>query len=133
MVCTDEQLLGRHGGGYCCRVRDVCARLSLVRRSFGLSVDCPVTGTGIPEPFMLALPPEEGVARRLSLTLESMGTSPPGVPPSAPRPARFNLVGARSLPPRPLRVISANIHIHTAARAPRPTSKLYTKMLTDAN
>lgn len=73
-------------------------------RNFALSAVAPLTGTGIPEPFMLILPPEEGVASLLSLTL--LSTAPSGTPPSAPRIDRLRRVGTLSFPALPLRPTS---------------------------
>ena len=73
-------------------------------RNLALSVELP-TGTGIPDPLKLILPPEDGVASLLSLTLVSI--APSGDPPSAPRMERDSLVGTLSLPRAPpLRPIS---------------------------
>lgn len=91
---------------YCCRCLDVLWPLpscvSLL--NLALSVAAPPTGTGIPDPLKLILPPDEGVANLLSLILVSMGTS--AAPPSAPLIASANLVGTFSLPARPARPAS---------------------------
>ena len=81
----------------------------VIRRNFALSTAPLATGTGIPDPFILMRPPEEGVASLLSLALLSIAAPPPpsGAPPSAPRIERLSRVGTLSFPDRPLRPTSA--------------------------
>lgn len=107
-LCTLNLKWERAGSlySYCCLCREVEWPLPswVIRRNFALSEVPPPTGTGIPEPFMLIRPPEEGVASLLSLTLLSIPTS--GTPPSAPRIDKLSRVGTRSFPARALRLTS---------------------------